>query len=622
MLNLLHSQLTEAEISAILAETAGRPALPPLGDAAWDAGRTHPSVASWLPGLISRATAEAGQPLPPLPDELYADFFKTGVRLPFENEYFERRRRLGRAAIALLYAVDGEDRALFLRSFLDKLGGILDEESWTLPAHVWTDPSGKDPMQIDLFAAETANTVAEMLVVFGAVIPGPVAQRIKSRLRARIFENYANRQPPFHWTELPMNWNAVCHQGVIGSALAIEGDHALVARLLAQAALSLPIFLGGFGDDGSTSEGPAYWSYGFGWFSELNAQLEHRTQGRLSLFEGDSHIGRIARFAPLMTFSHGHFVNFSDGGHDGRLGASLLAYLGERLSEPAVSALGASIYRHQIKEGLNLDVQRCDFFHLSRLILRAPDAAAVVSAQEPVQPDAFFADYGAVVARGTDERGHFWEFSAKGGHNDEHHNHNDCGSFLLNIDGAPALVEIGAPEYVHDFFAAETRYHFLAARSLGHSVPFVNGCEQRAGREFSATVIDARVGEDRVSFVVDLTGCYPLAAHCRKLHRTFVLEKTAGRLVVSDSYELDAPGTVESILMVRNPVVRKWGEAHITTPAVVLRVIPLHETYLGAVETCPYRGHRGTNEEVVRLRFSASTPRAVSGVIAYEVTVG
>lgn len=622
MINLLHSAATEAEIAAILAETAGRPALPALGDAAWGSRSDHPSVAAWLPALVARAESEAGEPLPPLPDGLYADFFKTGVRLPFENVYFERRRRLGRAAMALLFAKEEADRGLFLRSFLDKLGGILDEESWALPAHVWTDPSGKDPMQIDLFAAETANTVAELLVVFRAVIPDAAAQRIKSRLRTRIFENYADRQPPFHWTGLPMNWNAVCHQGVVGSALTIEDDHALVARLLVQASRFLPVFLDGFGNDGSTSEGPAYWSYGFGWFSELNAQLEHRTRGALSLFEGDAKIGRIARFAPLLTFSGGHFVNFSDGGHDGRLGAPLLAYLGERLAEPAIGTLGAAIYRHQITEGINLDVQRCDFFFLSRLVLRAPDAGVVVSAQEPVQPDAYFADYGAVVARGTDGRGHFWEFSAKGGHNDEHHNHNDCGSFLLNIDGAPALIEIGAPEYVHDFFAPATRYQFLAARSLGHSVPLVNGIEQGAGREFSATVIGAEVGGDRVAFTVDLTGCYPASARCRKLHRSFVLEKSAGRLVVSDTYELDAPGAVESILMVRDPVVRKWGEAHITTPAVSLRVVPRDGTYLGAIETCPYRGHRGTDEEVFRLRFSSSTPRAASGLISYETTVG
>ena len=112
---------------------------------------------------------------------------------------------------------------------------------------------------------------------------GAVAQK-------QVFENYLERDPPFHWAGLPMNWNAVCHQGVLGAALAIEEDHTLVARMLVRAASALPVFLSGFGDEGSTSEGPAYWSYGFGRFSELNAQLEHRTRGELSFFESDEKI--------------------------------------------------------------------------------------------------------------------------------------------------------------------------------------------------------------------------------------------------------------------------------------------------------------------------------------------
>lgn len=619
MINLLQNPIPEAELAAILAETAGRPALPPMEDPVWQAARGNPATACWLPGLVTQATAEALEPLPPLPDALYGDFFKTGLRLPFEKVYFERRRRLARAALALL-TVESSKRDLFRESFIQKLEGILGEDSWSLPAHVWTNETGKDPLQIDLFAAETANTLAELLVVFDSVIPGALGQGIRSRLRSTIFENYTTRQPPFHWTGLPMNWNAVCHQGVLGAALAIEEDHALVARLLAMTARYLPIFLEGFGNDGSTSEGPAYWSYGFGWFIELNAQLEHRTSGRLSIIEGGEKVRCIARFAPQMTLSGGHFVNFSDGGHDGRLNASLLVYLGSRLGEPMIGALGNSVYRQLAAEGPNLAAQRCDFFHLSRYVLRVPAPEATAGAEEPDQPDAFFPDYGALVARGTDTRGHRWEFSAKGGHNEEHHNHNDCGSFLLNIDGNSALAEIGAPEYVHDFFKPVVRYTFLAARSLGHSVPFINGCEQSTGLEFAALVLASAIGQDRVEFAVDLTRCYPAEARCKKIHRTFVFEKKAGRLTVSDTYELEGPGTFESILMTRAPVSRKWGNAHLALPTAVLRVQPSPGACLTDVETCPYRGHQGTDETIQRLRFSPAVPGA-AGVVSYEITL-
>jgi hypothetical protein len=619
MHNLLLAPTSETEIAAILAATAGRPSLPLLGASEWIAASANPAVVAWLTPLIARADSEASEPLPELTDELYADFFKTGNRLPFERPYFERRRRLGRASIAVLLG-DETARARLLPSFLAKLEAIMAEESWSLPAHVWTEPTGKNPLQIDLFAAECANNLAELLVVLAAVIPADLAQRIRDRLRVQFFENYANdTDGRFFWVNNTNNWNAVCHQGVLGAALAIEDDHALVARMLAKAAAGLPVYLSGFGTDGSTSEGPGYWSYGFGWFSELNAQLEHRTQGQLSLFENNHKVAAIARFAPLMTLAAGHMVNFSDGGRTGRLSPPLLAYLGERLADPGLTAQAAFLYRVQSETGLNLDELRRDFFNMTRLALRTPAPGVLATALEPSQPDAWFDDYGAIVVRGTDAAGHRWEFAAKGGHNAEHHNHNDCGSFLLNIDGAPALIEIGAPEYTRAFFS-DKRYEFLAARSLGHSVPFVNGVEQAEGRAFAATVLKAEVGADRVEFTVDLTKCYPPEASCVSLIRTWVLQKSAGLLTVTDTYELESPGEFESLLICPPAVTRDGIGALLTTPKAALRITPATGTVVTLLETCDYRGHQGSDQQIHRLRLQPVPPDA-TGTLGYSVCI-
>ena len=616
-INLLHSPPTEDRIAAILVSTAGRPALPRFGAEEWTAARKNIAISSWLTPLTIRALAEAEKPMPVLTNKLYAHFFSSGERLPFEKIYFERRRRLSRAAISLLLD-DGTARDRLLASFLAKLGKIMAETSWALPAHVWTKPDGKDPMQIDLFAAETANNLAELLVVFAAVIPAPLARRIQTRLRVQFFENYANRQPAFHWSSMPMNWNAVCHQGVLGAALTVETDHRLVARMLAKASLGLPHYLDGFGEDGSTSEGPGYWSYGFGWFSELNAQLEHRTQSNLSLFADHPKVARIARFAPQMAFSNGNLVNFSDGEHKGRLSPALLSYLGRRFSDPILTAQGAALFRHHASHGINLDAMRCDFFHLTRLALRTPSIETIPSVAEVVQPDAYFPDYGAIVARGEDAKGNLWEFAAKGGHNDEHHNHNDCGSWMLNINGHPALIEIGAPEYTREFFS-DQRYTFLAARSLGHSVPFVNGCEQSAGRAFAATVLNAHVGGSRVEFTVDLTRCYPPEARCKKLHRTWLFEKTSGHLSVTDTYELDGPGVIESMLISQNPVIHGPAGAFVSTMKNTLLVTPSSHTVLTTVETCDYHDHAGSNQKIHRLRYTTASTPSRAGQIGCEL---
>jgi hypothetical protein len=562
-------------------------------------------VRKWKAAIDARVDRERHEPLPPLPDELYALFYQTGERLPFEGVYFERRRRLGRIAASAVLA-DGERRKSLLPILIERLEETMAEESWTFPAHAWTEPTGKDPYKIDLFAAETANVLGELICVFGEMLPLSLRQRIRARLREQMFVNYLHPRSEITWKHLPMNWNAVCHQGVLGAALALEDDSDLVAEMLESAAECLPKFLAGFGDDGSTSEGPGYWSYGFGRFAELNCQLETATRGRLSFFGRNEKVRRIAQFAPTMVLSSGYMVNFSDGMQRDRLGPALLAYLGERLSLPDVAAESAWGFRHEVETAINLDSQRCDFFHFDRLCLRCPED--VVGAREPHRPDRFFEDYGAVVCRGADDA---WEFAAKGGHNAEHHNHNDCGSFIFHVEHTPVVVEIGAPEYVGSYFSSdETRYAFLAARSLGHSVPLIKGCEQVPGAEFAARVLRCELEGLRVEFVVELSACYPATAGCRKLVRSFFLDRESGRLEVRDEYELDGIGEVESMIICARPVLPGAEGVLIPCGDRQVQVTPERHTVFRSVDTCEFRNREGKDDRVYRLRFGSDSAKS------------
>ena len=616
MTNLLDPSVGEHDILTILRERPAVPLLPSLDSAPWERARNDPTIERWMADVRTLAEEEVARPLPELPDALYASFFQTGERWPFEKVYFERRRMLARSAMVVLLG-DAKARTRHVPPLLRRIEETMDEVSWTFPAHVWTNPTGKDPMMIDLFAAETANLMGELLTLFPTLIPVALSQRIRERLRTQYFDNYVKRHAEFTWTGLPMNWNAVCHQGVLGAALAVDDDLERLARILWLAGQSLRIFLQGFGGDGSTSEGPGYWSYGFGRFAELNAQLETRTGGRLSVFEGDPLVARIAAFAPGMALSNGCLVNFSDGHHRGRLSAPLLAYLGERLQLPSLVVQGRVIYQKLAKESLDVNGQRTDLFAYTRLFLRCPDLSAEV--EEPVRPDAYFPDYGAIVASGVDLKGNLWEFAAKGGNNAEHHNHNDCGSFLLNVNGEPAIMEIGAPIYVHGYFG-EPRYTFLAARSLGHSVPLVNGCEQGAGAEFAARVLVYENRPERVEFKVDLTACYPAAARCRSLVRTFVFSRVEGGLEIQDSFELEASGTLETMLICQAPTRAEGGEVYIEAAGATLRVSPCEGTRFADVESCPYRTHSATDSRVNRIRF-VFLESAARGVVSYRIGV-
>jgi hypothetical protein len=283
--NLFRDVSSLLELETILKRHPRKPLLPSIGSDAWQRAQRNSIVVALAKPLREQALDECIRPLPLLTDELYASFRATGRRVQFENVYFERRRQLARAAVTLLLAEPNDpQRAALTASILEKFTGIFEEVSWAVAAHVnWhnEDVSGKEPMQIDLFCAETANLMAEMLDLFGDIIPAELQSRVRERLRTHVWENYVQKIDGFHWTKVTHNWNAVCHQGVIGSALSQLDDAGLLAQMLWQARRSLPLFLGGFTDDGGCTEGIGYWSYGFGWFSILNEQLETRTDGEL-----------------------------------------------------------------------------------------------------------------------------------------------------------------------------------------------------------------------------------------------------------------------------------------------------------------------------------------------------
>ncbi|RRJ94650.1 heparinase [Opitutaceae bacterium TAV4] len=565
--NIFLSPPSRETLAKVFRQNAPASPYPKFGDARWAEIFARPRLAPVIACVVRQASAPAERdaPLPPLTDALYRQFAATGVRLPFENIYFERRRHLARAALTLLAAPASArdpdpDKNPALRSLASKMEQTLAEDSWTLPAHAPESPSGRDPRRVDLFAAETASHLADLLHVFGEILPKKLRAGIRAKLRRDIFENYLTGGEFFWWTQQRNNWNAVCHQGIVGAALAVEDDAGLLAALVAKASKHLPAFVDAFGDDGACSEGPAYWEYGFGAFSLLNEQLEKRSRGALSLFANNPKIARIAACGPAMSLSNGRVVNFADCAAETVLRASTLHYLADKFDSAACRQQAALNYalltRPENTNAPFYESPRTDFLFYLHFFLHAPGDAEIAAAFTPSPPSAVAAarvdvlpTLGIQVARGRDTSGNLWESAAKGGNNAEEHNHNDVGNFLLNLNGRPVVAEIGRPEYTGAYFQKDTRYTFFAARSLGHSLPLINGCEQDAGAEHTAKILRADTAPDasgRILFEADLTDAWPVEAGLKRFVRRLVPNPSAGIFRWEDIIELRAPGNVES----------------------------------------------------------------------------
>src|SRR5690606_11910524 len=112
-------------------------------------------------------------PLAELSFSQFRLFGSTGDRKTYEKAYFSRRHRLN--VFALLYTL--EEDSEWLKPLEDTIWAILNEYTWVLPAHVglklrsypldiWDQPEPPEET-VDLFAAETAFALAELMHLLG-----------------------------------------------------------------------------------------------------------------------------------------------------------------------------------------------------------------------------------------------------------------------------------------------------------------------------------------------------------------------------------------------------------------------------------------------------------------------
>jgi len=147
----------------------------------------------------------------------------------------------------------------------------------------------------------------------------------------------------------------------------------------------------------------------------------------------------------------------------------------------------------------------------------------------------------------------------KGGHNGEHHNHNDVGSFVVASDGVPVLVDAGRPTYTKQTFGPG-RYDIWTMQSAWHSVPLVGGAGQPAGAEFRATGVDADIAD--ATMRLDLAAAYDEPA-LTSLVRTARLDRTAGRVEIDDEWTTTARVPAVEHLLVAGEVTLSPGGARI-----------------------------------------------------------
>lgn len=496
--------------------------------------RNHPFYASHVKECREKAERFSKQDIRSIKYSYFKAYDETGDRIQFQTIYMEHREILIAYAMACL--IDGTH----ITDLEDIIWAICDEYSWCLTAHfryggtkvvemLNEEKKGDGKMRpfyrkqehmIDLCAAATAAILSEVIAMFEERLAPLVVYRARTLIRERVLEPFMEINTPFFWETADFNWSAVCAGNIGIAAIYMIDDSDMLAPILSRVVDSMDCFLSGFGKDGVCQEGLGYWDYGFGNFIYFADLLLHRTDGAIDLF-ADEHVKTVALFEQRSFLDGIHAISFSDCAPNVQYEYAVAYYLKKRYPEVEIPPLTCAKPMMGNTEYWTVVVRN--------FLWSDPD--------EPIYPfkdqDLFLEDAQWVISRKTGN-GHTASFAAKGGHNDEPHNHNDLGSFMFSVDEEVFLCDLGGGLYTRQYFSEE-RYNMLVTGSQGHSVPIVNGNYQKDGKAFAAHQVSAVLNEEKVIFSADLTKAYPecdLESLNRKL--TFVKGEIPS-LVIQDT---------------------------------------------------------------------------------------
>lgn len=500
---------------------------------AWERMINEPALKDALDGVVKAAHELAGQDPPRLRASLYLDFQRTGQRRSYESAMGRQSEFVNTFALAECLEGKGE----FLDPLMDALWTVCEMSDWCMPAHTKGLPDMEMP-HIDLGASQIGVTLGEVTNVFGDALPEPVRKRIDYEMNRRIFEPYLMRD--FNWVTGKSNWNAVCNGNLLRAALYFVHDRERLAKIVHKAQNGLVNYLQGFGRDGGTAEGIGYWNYGFSRYVYAALLLNQYTDKKLNLLEPPI-VKEIAQFPSRIEMSMGKYPTFSDSGESNSCPVAMMSFLSDELGLPQLRSYAAA----RLPE--TKDVGSLPGLFYGYLIAELPQPKPGSYGWEPYH---FLRGVEWMIARVDSSDPASLVLVAKGGRNDEPHNHNDVGNFIVHCCGESLIVDMGAPVYERDFFRSDKRYSFLSARSLGHSVPLVNGLEQRVG-SFAAKSVNATHTPGRDTLRSDIAEAYPPEAGLNSLVREISLVRQGkGQIELIDRASFkDVPTKYESALM-------------------------------------------------------------------------
>ncbi|MFT5366248.1 MAG: hypothetical protein ACI8V2_001195 [Candidatus Latescibacterota bacterium] len=515
-----------------------------------------------LPESIRKVYIERGEKAlkfdwPSLIATSILDHVRTGNRSRFQAERNKRRNAL--ADLVLAECVEGKGR--FVDQIANGLWVTCEETYWGVPSHLGLQAVGKglpdvtEPT-VDLFAAETSVLVSWASYLVGSKLDD-VSPLIRPRIALEVDRKILTpllERDDFHWMGLRNtgrrvnNWNPWINSNWLQSFLLIENDRERLLQGVAKSLRSLDQFIEPYPKDGGCDEGPGYWGRAAASLFDCLEILESATNGAINLYDLDL-LKNMGSFIYKLHVRDRYFVNFADASTLVSPAASIIHRYGKRVGDEDMTAFGAWLANDQNigEQGFGDSVARQlpALFSVTDLL--------ATEGRQPLPRDAWFPDIEVMSARSEAGSSDGFFVAAKGGTNQESHNHNDVGNFVVYTDGKPLLIDTGVEPYTAKN-ASPQRYDIWTMASDYHNVPQINGQPQHVGGEFVAKDVVYEATDEAVTYRLNISNAYPEDAGVTSWIRTIGF--TRGQDVqVEDVYALTKPDALTLHLMTASEVV-------------------------------------------------------------------
>lgn len=459
----------------------------------------------------------------------YLEFERSGNREIMERPFDDNNQ----AIVRLMLAELAEGRGRFIDQLINGVFHTCEMTSWALSAHLVTQPTHRalpTPIYplIDLTAGDLGSLLSWVYYFmheeFDKIDP-EISRRLYRELDERIMKPYLNNDS-FWWLaanykgQMVNNWNPWCNSNCLMTFMLLENDVDRLSKAVSRSMQSVDKFLNYVHSDGACEEGPSYWGHASGKCLDYLVLLNRITGGKISIFDNPQ-IKAMGEYIARSYVGNGWVVNFADASAKGGGDPYLIYRYGKAVKSDILKQFAS-----MQNKGSKISFRGRDLFRILEAFLVEDELCAYQEAYTGVS----YTWYPETEFCYVRNKKAF--FAAKGGYNDESHNHNDAGSFSLWVNNMPVIIDAGVGTYTRQTFSSE-RYTIWTMQSNYHNLPMINGIPQKYGRQYKATEVKAT----KNSFSANIATAYPDEAGVKKWIRSYTMKSDA--LMISDRFELN-----------------------------------------------------------------------------------